>query len=99
MGGCTLPMCQGRPEFGSYARVADVCISGFFSTVGPLCWVAVNADSLFCNVFVQTSNLLQVPVESVSRGNDKAIRNEKSQGNSQRELSPILKQDRANQDG
>ena len=57
-------------------RVADACVSSFFSTVGLPRLVILDADSRFAGTFKATLELLRIPVEAVSRENHKAIRNE-----------------------
>jgi hypothetical protein len=58
------------------ARVADMCMSHFFTTVGLPRLVFVDADSLFKDVFLKTFQLLRIPCQAVAPENHKAIRNE-----------------------
>ena len=76
MTGFAMGECMRLDEI-STEGIANVCLSRFWATsVGLPRMIFVDADPLFCDVFVKTFQLLRIPVQAVSRGNHKAIRNE-----------------------
>jgi hypothetical protein len=56
--------------------ITDACISCFFNCVGLPRIIFVDADSKFQGIFKSTFEQLRITVDTVSRENHKAIRNE-----------------------
>jgi hypothetical protein len=57
--------------------IANASMSTFFTTVGLPRLIIVDADNLFAGTFKELFSLLLIPIHQVSRGNHKAIRNQR----------------------
>lgn len=75
MTGFAMGKCM-KPDEITTEGIANVCLSKFWETsVGLPCMIFINADPLFCDVFVKTFQILQIPIQAVSRENHKAVCN------------------------
>jgi hypothetical protein len=86
-GSCAiLTMLEGMCGFGAVAflpkkitseTLADAMFSTFVPVFGLPRLIIVDADSKFCGMFVTLFRNLGIQVESTSRGNHRAVRNER----------------------
>ena len=57
--------------------IADAALTAFFGPVGLPRLIIVEADTIFAGEFKGVFNILRIPVDSVSKENHKAVRNER----------------------
>jgi hypothetical protein len=76
-GMCSFAATAFLPQKITAETLADATFSTFFAHCGMPRLIVVDADSKFCRMFKVLFKNLGIPVEAVSKGNHKAIRNER----------------------
>jgi hypothetical protein len=76
-GMCSFAATAFLPQSITSETLADATFSTFFAHFGMPRLIVVDADSKFCGMFKVLFENLGIPVEAVSKGNHKAVRNER----------------------